>query len=123
MQATNAYIVSSVRTAVGKAPRGTLRNVRPEVLGAEAVKAAIARVPGLEPEMVDDVMIGCAFPEGPQGMNMGRIIAQKAGLPETVPGATINRFCSSGLQTIVMAAQAVMVGHAECIVAGGAESM
>lgn len=123
MQATNAYIVSSVRTAVGKAPRGSLRHFRPEVMGAEAVKAAIARVPGLTPDHIDDVMIGCAFPEGPQGMNVGRIIAQKAGLPETVPGATINRFCSSGLQTIVMASQAIMVGHAECIVAGGAESM
>ncbi len=123
MQTTNAYIVSSVRTAVGKAPRGSLRHFRPEAMGAEAVKAAIARVAGLTPEHIDDVMIGCAFPEGPQGMNVGRIIAQKAGLPETVPGATINRFCSSGLQTIVMASQAIMVGHAECIVAGGAESM
>ena len=124
MEATNgAYIVSSVRTAVGKANRGTLRNYRPEDLGAEAVKGAIARVEGLEPEMVDDVLMGCAFPEGPQGMNVGRIIAQKAGLPDEVPGATINRFCSSGLQTIVMASQSIATGQAEVVVAGGAESM
>ncbi len=124
MEATNgAYIVSSVRTAVGKADRGTLRNHRPEDLGAEAVKGAIARVEGLEPEMIDDVLMGCAFPEGPQGMNMGRIIAQKAGLPDEVPGATINRFCSSGLQTIAMASQSIAVGFADVVVAGGAESM
>jgi acetyl-CoA acyltransferase len=123
MQANGAYIVSSVRTAVGKAPRGTLRNVRPEQMGAEAVQAAIAHVEGLEGDHIDDVMVGCAFPEGPQGMNVGRIIAQRAGLPDHVPGATINRFCSSGLQTIAMATQAIMAGHAECIVAGGSESM
>ncbi|ARA92739.1 acetyl-CoA acetyltransferase [Rhodothermaceae bacterium RA] len=123
MQATNAYIVSSVRTAVGKAKRGTLRAVRPEEMGAVAVRGALARVDGLAPEQVDDVIMGCAFPEGPQGMNVGRIIAQKAGLPDTVPGATVNRFCSSGLQTIAMATQAIMAGHAEVIVAGGTESM
>ncbi|WP_022834683.1 thiolase family protein [Salisaeta longa] len=124
MQATNeAYIVSSVRTAVGKADRGTLRNYRPEALGAEAVKGAIGRVEGLTPEQVDDVIMGCAFPEGPQGMNVGRAIAQKAGLPDHVPGATVNRFCSSGLQTIAMASQSIVTGQAEVIVAGGAESM
>lgn len=124
MQATNAaYIVSSVRTPVGKANRGTLRNYRPEDLGAEAVKGAIGRVDGLEPDQVDDVIMGCAFPEGPQGMNVGRIIAQKAGLPDHVPGATVNRFCSSGLQTIVMASQSIATGQADVVVAGGAESM
>lgn len=124
MEATNgAYIVSSVRTAVGKADRGALRNYRPEDLGAEAVKGALARVEGLEPEMIDDVLMGCAFPEGAQGMNVGRIIAQKAGLPDEVPGATINRFCSSGLQTIAMASQSIAVGFADVVVAGGAESM
>jgi len=124
MEATNAaYIVSSVRTAVGKAGRGTLQNYRPEALGAEAVKGAIGRVDRLEPDQVDDVIMGCAFPEGPQGMNVGRIIAQKAGLPDHVPGATVNRFCSSGLQTIVMASQSIATGQAEVIVAGGAESM
>lgn len=118
-----AYIVSSVRTAVGKAKRGTLRHVRPEFMGAESVKGALAAVPAITPEMVEDVLIGCAFPEGPQGMNMGRIIAQKAGLPDSVPGATVNRFCSSGLQTIAMAAQAIKSGEAEVVVAGGSESM
>ncbi|MBT8402115.1 MAG: thiolase family protein [Rhodothermia bacterium] len=118
-----AYIVSSVRTPVGKAHRGALRDFRPEELGAAAVREAISRVPGLEPELVDDVLIGCAMPEGPQGMNMGRIIAQRAGLPDAVPGATINRFCSSGLQTIVMASQSVVTGQADVVVAGGAESM
>lgn len=118
-----AFIVSSVRTPVGKADRGSLRFARPEELGAAAVNEAIARVPGLETEMVDDVLIGCAFPEGPQGQNMGRIIAQKAGLPDAVPGATVNRFCSSGLQTIAMATQAITAGFADTVVAGGAESM
>ncbi len=124
MEATNAaYIVSSVRTAVGKANRGTLQHYRPEDLGAEAVNGALDRVDGLEPDQVDDVIMGCAFPEGPQGMNVGRIIAQKAGLPDHVPGATVNRFCSSGLQTIVMASQSIATGQADVIVAGGAESM
>ena len=119
----DAYIVSSVRTAVGKADRGTLKHFRPEEMGAVAVKEAVNRVKGLEPEQLDDVLIGCAFPEGPQGMNLGRIIAQKAGLPDAIPGATINRFCSSGLQTIAMATQAIATGYAEVIVAGGVESM
>ncbi|GAB5518966.1 MAG: thiolase family protein [Rhodothermales bacterium] len=124
MEARNgAYIVSAVRTAVGRAHKGTLRTVRPEAMGAAAVRAALERVDGLDPARIDDVMIGCAMPEGAQGLNLGRIIAQKAGLPDAVPGATINRFCSSGLQTIVMASQAVMAGHADVIVAGGAESM
>ncbi|MCH8960232.1 MAG: acetyl-CoA C-acyltransferase, partial [Bacteroidetes bacterium] len=108
MEAKNgAYIVSSVRTAVGKARRGTLKNVRPEAMGAVAVREAIRRVDGLEPSQVDDVLVGCAMPEGAQGMNVGRIIALKAGLPHSVTGATVNRFCSSGLQTIVMASQAI----------------
>lgn len=124
MEAQNgAYIVSSVRTPVGKANRGVFRNYRPEALGAEAVKGAMDRVEGLTPEMVDDVIMGCAFPEGAQGMNMGRIIARKAGLPDQVPGATVNRFCSSGLQTIAQASQAIATGTAEVVVAGGAESM
>jgi len=118
-----AFVVSSVRTAVGKAKRGSLRNTRPEEMGAHAVKSAVERVDGLKPEMIDDVLIGCAMPEGEQGMNMGRIIAQKAGLPDAVPAATINRFCSSGLQTIASASQAIIAGHADVVVAGGAESM
>ena len=124
MEATNdAYIVSSVRTPVGKAQKGTLANYRPEDLGAEAVRGAMDRVDGLEPDMIDDVLMGCAFPEGPQGMNLGRLVAQKAGLPDHVPGATINRFCSSGLQTIAQATQRIVTGTADTIVAGGAESM
>ena len=123
MEAREAYIVSSVRTAVGKGKRGKLQNVRPEEMGAVAVREAMNRVKGLDPSRVDDVVIGCAFPEGPQGMNMGRIIAQKAGLPDSVPGATVNRFCSSGLQTIADAAFSIIGGQNDVVVAGGAESM
>ena len=93
--AKEAYIVSSVRTAVGRANRGSLRHARPEDLGATAIKGALERTPEIAPDQVDDVLMGCAMPEGQQGMNMGRIIAQGAGLPDTVPAATINRFCSS----------------------------
>jgi acetyl-CoA acyltransferase len=118
-----AYIVSSVRTAVGKAPRGALHTMRPDDLGAIAVKSAIAHVNGLEPDQIDDLIIGCAFPEAEQGFNLGRIIAQRAGLPDSVAGVTVNRFCASGLQTIAMAAQAIATGQAEVMVAGGAESM
>ena len=118
-----AYIVSSVRTAIGKAPRGTLHNVRPDDLGATAVKGAIAKIPNLDPTKIEDVIMGCAFPEGEQGFNLGRIVAQGAGLPDSVPGCTVNRFCASGLQTIAMASQTVMTGQADIIVAGGAESM
>lgn len=119
----HSYIVSSVRTAVGKAKRGALRHERPEDFGAAAVRGAIEKVDGLEPEMIDDVLIGCAMPEGEQGLNMGRIIVLNAGLPESTSAATINRFCSSGLQTIAMASQAIMAGQNEVVVAGGAESM
>ena len=118
-----AYIVSSVRTAIGKAPRGTLHNVRPDDLGATAVKGAIAKIPSLDPESIEDVIMGCAFPEGEQGFNLGRIVARGAGLPDSVPGCTVNRFCASGLQTIAMASQAIMTEQADVIVAGGAESM
>ncbi|MBW4490804.1 MAG: acetyl-CoA C-acyltransferase [Trichocoleus desertorum ATA4-8-CV12] len=119
----DAYIVSSVRTAVGKAPRGTLRNMRPDDMGAIAVKGAIAKVGGLEPKEIDDIIVGCSFPEAEQGFNLGRVIAQRAGLPDTVAGCTVNRFCASGLQTIAMATQAVMTGQADVMVAGGAETM
>lgn len=120
---SSAVIVTSLRTPVGKAKRGALRQMRPEAMGAVIVRAALEQTPNLSAEEVDDVLIGCAFPEGPQGMNMGRIIAGLAGLPDSVPGATINRFCSSGLQTIAMANQAIGMGQAECIIAGGTESM
>ncbi len=120
---TEAVIVSGVRSAVGKAPRGKLRTQRPEEMGATIVAAALKRAPGLKPEEVDDVIIGCAMPEGEQGLNMGRIIALRAGLPHTVPAMTVNRFCSSGLQTIALAAQQIMAGWNEVVIAGGAESM
>jgi acetyl-CoA acyltransferase len=123
MRSQDAYIVSSVRTAIGKAPRGTLHNLRPDDMGAEVVKGAIAHLPNLDPTQIDDLIFGCSFPEAEQGFNMGRVIAQRAGLPNSVPGVTVNRFCSSGLQTIAMATQAILAGHADLIVAGGAESM
>jgi acetyl-CoA acyltransferase len=118
-----AVIVSAVRTAVGKAKKGTLVNYRPEDMGAAAVAEAVKRVEGLAPAEIDDVMIGCAMPEGEQGLNMGRNIALRAGLPYSVAAQTVNRFCSSGLQTIALAAQQIMTGMGEVIVAGGAESM
>ncbi len=114
-----AVIVSGARTAVGKAPRGSLRTTRPDDLAAVAIKAALARAPGLDPAEIDDIILGCAIPEAEQGMNVGRIAALKAGLPNTVPGQTVNRFCSSGLQTIALAAQQIMSGMGDVIVAGG----
>jgi acetyl-CoA acyltransferase len=123
MQLTDAYILSSVRTPVGKANRGAFKNTRPEHLGAVAVTGAIERAKGLSPEQVEDVIIGCAFPEGPQGMNMARAIVQRAGMPDSVPAVTVNRFCSSGLQTIAQGVAAVQLGHVECVVAGGTETM
>ena len=118
-----AVIVSCVRTAVGKAPRGKLRNTRPEYMGATVVKEAINRAKGLDPAEIDDVILGCSFPEAEQGMNIGRIVALQAGLPDTVPGMTVNRFCSSGLQAIALAAERIMLGFSDVIVAGGVESM
>ncbi len=118
-----AVIVSSVRTAVGKAGKGTLRTTRPDDLAAIAIKAAIDRVPGLAPGEIDDVIIGCAMPEGEQGMNVARIAALRAGLPVETSAMTVNRFCSSGLQSIAMAAERIMVGGADVILAGGTESM
>jgi acetyl-CoA acyltransferase len=123
MTMQTAYIVSSVRTAVGKAPRGSLRHIRPDDLGAIAVQGALQRVKGLESAQIDDVIFGCAFPEAEQGFNLGRVIAQRAGLPDSVAGTTVNRFCASGLQAIATANQAILVGQAEVIIAGGAESM
>ncbi|MFN3596941.1 MAG: thiolase family protein [Rubricoccaceae bacterium] len=123
MQLNEAYILASVRTPVGKAKRGALKDVRPEHLGAVALNGALERVPGLSGEHVDDVLIGCAFPEGPQGMNFARVIARKAGLPDASSAATVNRFCSSGLQTIAQGYNSVALGQAECVLAGGVESM
>jgi acetyl-CoA acyltransferase len=119
----DAVIVSSVRTAVGKAGRGALRATRPDDLAAVAIRAALERVPGLDPKEIDDVILGCAMPEGEQGMNVARIAALRAGLPVECSAMTVNRFCSSGLQAIAMAAERIAVGGAEVIVAGGTESM
>jgi acetyl-CoA acyltransferase len=118
-----AVIVSAVRTAVGKAPRGMYRTTHPEVLAVTAIRGALERAPGLDPAEIDDVMMGCAFPEAEQGLNVGRNYALLAGLPESVPGFTMNRFCSSGLQAIALGAQAVMSGMAEVVLAAGVESM
>lgn len=118
-----AVIVSSVRTAVGKAGKGTLRETRPDDMAAAAIAAALARVPALKPEHVDDVILGCAMPEAEQGMNVARQAALLAGVPYTAGAMTINRFCSSGLQAIALAAQAIETGEAEVVVAGGTESM
>ncbi|MGH9733404.1 MAG: thiolase family protein [Candidatus Acidiferrales bacterium] len=118
-----AVIVSSVRTAVGKAPKGTLRTTRPDDLAAIAIKEAVARAKGLDPKEIEDVIIGCAMPEAEQGMNVARIAALRAGLPVESSAMTINRFCSSGLQAIALAAQRIMAGQGDVAVAGGAESM
>jgi acetyl-CoA acyltransferase len=120
---TKAYIISSVRTAVGRAYRGSLKDTRPDDLGAAAIRGALSKVPNLDPARVDDVIFGCAMPEGEQGMNVARTCALLAGLPDSVPAMTINRFCSSGLQSIAMAAERIMAGFADVIVAGGTESM
>jgi acetyl-CoA acyltransferase len=117
-----AYILASYRTPGCRANKGKLKDVRPDDLAAVAMKGLIERT-GVDPNMVEDVYLGCAFPEAEQGMNMGRVAAMKAGFPYQVPGQTINRFCSSGIQTIAMAAERIMAGFADCIVAGGAESM
>src|SRR6202789_2125414 len=118
-----AVIVSAVRTAVGKAFKGTLAGMRPDDLAAIAIRESLARVPGLGMREVDDVILGCAMPEGEQGMNVARIASLRAGLPVEVSAVTINRFCSSGLQAIAMAAERIMSGGAEVMVAGGTESM
>jgi acetyl-CoA acyltransferase len=118
-----AVIVSAVRTAVGRAPRGSLRNTRPDDMAGWVVKEALRRAPALKPEEVDDLVMGCSFPEAEQGLNVARLICYLAGLPYTVPGQTINRFCSSGLQAIASGAEHIMCGFAEVVIAGGVESM
>src|SRR3989449_6587985 len=116
-------IASSVRTPVGRAFKGTLRATRPDELAAVAIKGALARVPQLDPKEIEDVILGCAMPEAEQGMNVARIASLRAGLPVEVSAVTINRFCSSGLQAIAMAAERIMAGGAEVMIAGGTESM
>ena len=118
-----AVIASICRTPVGRAYKGALRGVRPDDLAATALKEALARCPGLDPKEVEDVILGCAMPEAEQGMNVARIAALRAGLPNSISAMTINRFCSSGLQSIAMAAERILAGFADVIVAGGTESM
>jgi len=118
-----AYIVSAIRTPVGKAPHGRLSSVRSDEFGAVAVREVLRRVSGIDPREIDDVIFGCAMPEGAQGFNLARITAQRAGLPDSVPGLTVNRFCTSGLEAIAIGAQRIISGMADVIVAGGAESM
>ncbi|HEV8208991.1 MAG TPA: thiolase family protein [Vicinamibacterales bacterium] len=119
----DAVIVSAVRTAIGKAPNGTLRGTRPDELGAVVIAEALRRAPGIDPSEVDDVIMGCAMPEAEQGMNVARIASLRAGIPVSASAVTVNRFCSSGLQAIAYAAERIMCGSAAVIVAGGTESM
>jgi len=118
-----AVIVAGARSAVGKAGRGNLRQTRPDELAAMILKGVLARVPELDPAQIEDIVLGCATPEAEQGMNLARIIALRAGLPTSVAGVTVNRFCSSGLQAIAMAAQSIQTGMNDVVVAGGVESM
>jgi len=118
-----AYIVAALRTAVGRALKGTLVNYRPDDMAADVIKGLLVKVPQLQPERLDDVIIGCAMPEGEQGMNVARIAMLRAGVPYSVPAMTMNRFCSSGLQTVATAAERILAGAADAIIAGGTESM
>lgn len=118
-----AVIVSAVRTALGRAFSGSLRNTRPEQTAVEVVNEALKRAKGIEPKDVDDLIVGCAFPEAEAGMNLGRMVALKAGFPSSVPGITINRYCSSGLEAIGLGCQKVMCGFADFVVAAGVEHM
>src|SRR3954466_7645025 len=122
-QVQDAYIVAATRTPVGKAPRGMFKHVRPDDMLAHVLKAAIARCPGLEPGAVEDVIVGCAMPEAEQGMNVARIGLLLAGFPNTVSGMTINRFCSSGVQAVALAADRIRLGEADVMIAAGTESM
>ena len=119
----DAVIVAAARTAIGRAKRGSLATTRPDEMAAEVIRDLLKRAEGLDPVEIDDVILGCAFPEGEQGMNMGRMVALRAGLPQSVPAETVNRFCSSGLQTIAHASHAIIAGQAQVIIAGGTESM
>src|SRR5512144_2963380 len=119
----DAVIVSAVRTPVGKAKRGGLATVRPDEMAATAIQELLKRTQNLDPAEIEDVVIGCAFPEGEQGLNMARMIALRAGLPDSVPAETINRYCASGVQSIAHVAYAIQNGQIETAIAGGAESM
>ncbi len=118
-----AVIVAACRTAIGKAPRGMLKNTRPEEMGCAVLGDLIKRAEGLNPKLIDDVIIGCTFPESIQGMNLGRVLVISMGWPDRIPGMTVNRFCSSGLQAIAIGAEKIMCGYADVIIAGGVEHM
>ena len=122
-QLQDAYVVAAVRTPIGKAPRGMFRNTRPDDLLVHAVRSALAKVPALDPATIDDMIVGCSFPEGEQGLNVARIAALLAGLPNTVAGATVNRFCASGITAVQIAADRIRTGEAEVMIAAGTESM
>jgi acetyl-CoA acyltransferase len=122
-QVQDAYIVAATRTPIGKAPRGMFRNTRPDDLLVAAIRSALAQVPTLDPKAIEDAIVGCSFPEGEQGTNMARVAAVLAGLPHSVGGVTINRFCASGITAVQMAADRIRVGEADVMIAGGAESM
>ena len=122
-QLQDAYIVAATRTPIGKAPRGMFKNMRPDDLLVRAIQSAVAQVPGLDPNLIEDAIVGCSFPEGAQGLNMARIAVLLAGLPKTVGGVTVNRYCASGITAIAMAADRIRVGQADVMIAAGAESM
>ena len=122
-QLQDAYIVAASRTPIGKAPRGAFRNTRPDELLVHAIKAAVGQVPGLDTSLIEDAIIGCAIPEGEQGLNIARLGALLSGLPNTVGGVTVNRFCASGVTALAMAADRIRVGESDVMIAGGVESM
>jgi acetyl-CoA acyltransferase len=122
-QLQDAYIVAATRTPIGKSGRGMFKNTRPDDLLVRVLQAAVAQVPNLDPKLIEDAIIGCSFPEAEQGSNLARMAVLLAGLPNTIGGVTINRFCASGITAVAMAADRIRVGQADVMIAGGAESM